>query len=245
MPICRLRPPGAVAVGRSRGRAVGEQSCHSGRHGPARCCRGDGTGGCRHWRVILGRLEATFSTGTFARGLVLVDRIGELAEDVGHHPDVTPRYPSVRVAVDSHDVGGLTDRDVDIAAQISAAVDELGIDADRGTLQTTEIAIDALDIPAVRPFWRAVLGYVVEGEDLVDPAGVGPRVWFQQMVAPRPQRNRIHLDVNVSHTDAQARVAAAVAAGGHLVSETRAPAFWVLADPEGNEACVCTWQNRD
>ena len=39
--------------------------------------------------------------------------------------------------------------------------------------------------------------------------------------------------------------AAALAAGGVLVSDRAAPAFWVLADAEGNEVCVCTWQGRD
>jgi len=118
--------------------------------------------------------------------------------------------------------------------------------------QALEIAVDALDIAAVQPFWRAVLGYVDERPEapdaspaLVDPAGIGPAVWFQQMDAPRPQRNRVHLDVSVPHDVAVARVEAALAAGGRLVSDRRAPAFWVLADAEGNEACVCTWQGRE
>ena len=64
------------------------------------------------------------------------------------------------------------------------------------------------------------------------------------MDEPRPQRNRIHLDITVAHDAAEARVAAALAAGGTLVSDARARAFWVLADAEGNEACVCTWQDR-
>ena len=60
----------------------------------------------------------------------------------------------------------------------------------------------------------------------------------------RPQRNRLHIDVTVPHDVADLRVAAAIAAGGTLVSAESARAFWVLADPEGNEACVCTWQDR-
>jgi hypothetical protein len=52
------------------------------------------------------------------------------------------------------------------------------------------------------------------------------------MDAPRPQRNRIHLDVSVPHDQAEARVAAALAAGGHLVTDQYAPAWWVLADAE-------------
>ncbi len=80
---------------------------------------------------------------------------------------------------------------------------------------------------------------------LVDPAGRLPAVWFQQMDAARPQRNRIHLDITVPHDVADQRVAAALAAGGTLLSDDEARAFWVLADAEGNEVCVCTWQDRD
>lgn len=205
----------------------------------------------RHWRVLLGRLHATFATGSFAAGLALVERVAAAAEEADHHPDVDLRYPSVHVALVSHDANGLTERDVALAARISAIADDLGVTALTGVPQELEIAVDALDIAAVRPFWRAVLGYEDEpppapdaSPALRDPAGRGPAVWFQQMDAPRPQRNRIHLDVTVPHDVAEARVQAAIDAGGHLVSDAAAPAFWVLADAEGNEACVCTWQGR-
>ena len=206
----------------------------------------------RHWRVVLGRLHATFRTGTFAQGVELVSRIGAVADEVGHHPDVDLRYPAVHISTVSHDVMALTDRDIRLAEAITGIADAMGLTADTVVPQSLEIAVDALDIPSVVPFWRAVLGYQDEGpvaEDaspaLVDPSGRGPAVWFQQMDQPRPQRNRIHFDVSVPHDVAVARVEAAIAAGGHLVSDRRAPAFWVLADPEGNEVCVCTWQNRD
>ena len=208
----------------------------------------------RHWRVVLGRLHATFATESFTRGLGFVEWLAELAEQANHHPDVDLRYATVHVSLVSHDAGGLTERDVNLARHISQLADELKIEARPDALQALEIAIDALDIPAVRPFWKAVLAYddaapavAADGTQpaLVDPGGVGPAVWFQQMDAPRPQRNRIHLDVSVPHDVAEQRVAAAIAAGGHLVSDARAPAWWVLADAEGNEACVCTWQARD
>jgi 4a-hydroxytetrahydrobiopterin dehydratase len=205
----------------------------------------------RHWRVVLGRLHATFATGSFDAGLRLVDRIGELAAEANHHPDVDLRYGTVHVSLVSHDANGLTDADVALAGRISAAADALGIVGEPTSPQGLEVAIDALDIPSVLPFWRAVLGYADErapAQDaspaLVDPAGIGPAFWFQQMDAPRPQRNRVHIDVSVPHDVAPARVAAAIAAGGRLVSDARAPSFWVLADAEGNEACVCTWQGR-
>jgi 4a-hydroxytetrahydrobiopterin dehydratase len=207
----------------------------------------------RHWRVLLNRLHASFRTGSFERGLELTTRIAAAADTAGHHPDVHLSYPSVQVSVSTHEAGGLTGKDVALAAAITAIVDELGLEPDVAVLATLEIAIDALDIPSVYPFWQTVLGYVREelpnvddpSPALIDPAGLRPSVWFQQMDAPRPQRNRIHLDLTVPHDVAVQRVTAAIAAGGHLVSDRRAPAFWVLADAEGNEVCVCTWQARD
>ncbi|WP_346121713.1 VOC family protein [Micromonospora coerulea] len=61
-------------------------------------------------------------------------------------------------------------------------------------------------------------------------------------MAPRPgrHRTRMHIDVWVPYDQAEARVAAAVAAGGRLLTDEYAPAYWVLADAEGNEACVGT-----
>ncbi|EYR64977.1 pterin-4-alpha-carbinolamine dehydratase [Actinotalea ferrariae CF5-4] len=202
----------------------------------------------RHWRVVLGHLQATFRTGSFVRGAELVAEVTRLAEAAGHHPDVVLRYPAVTLTLVSHDVGRLTERDVELARAISAVADAQGLEADPAAPRMLEVAVDALDIPAVLPFWRAVLGYVDDRSApgrLVDPEGRGPVVWFQQMAEPRPQRNRLHLDVDVPHDLAERRVADAVAAGGRVVGADRAPAFWVLADAEGNEVCVCTWQGRD
>ena len=129
---------------------------------------------------------------------------------------------------------------------------EAGATSEPHAVHALEIAIDALDTAAILPFWRAVLDYVDAPADrdgtvraIVDRVRIGPAFWFQEMDEPRPQRNRIHLDVTVPHDVAEARVAAALAAGGTLVSDAAARAFWVLADAEGNEACVCTWQDRD
>lgn len=199
----------------------------------------------RHWRVLLQTLRATFTAADFSTAAAFVARIAAAADEANHHPDVVLRWGQVTVTTSSHDAGGLTQRDVDLAATVSAIADELGLAGDVPRTETLEIAVDALDIPAVKPFWAAVMGYEVSGDDEVkDPAGISPTIWFQQMDAPRPQRNRIHFDIVVPHDEAEVRVAAAIAAGGHLVSDERAPAFWVLADVEGNEVCVCTWQGR-
>jgi 4a-hydroxytetrahydrobiopterin dehydratase len=180
-----------------------------------------------------------------AKGLDFAARVGTAADEANHHPDLTVTYPRVHVLLTTHDADGLTQRDVDLARQISAIAKELSIAAEPSVTTQLEIAIDALDIPRVKAFWEAVLGYKPHlDDDCVDPYGRGPAFWFQQMDAPRPQRNRIHIDVTVPHDVAQQRIAAALAAGGTLVSDKAAPAFWVLADPEGNEACICTWQGR-
>jgi 4a-hydroxytetrahydrobiopterin dehydratase len=189
---------------------------------------------------------AHFRTGSFARGVALVDAIGAAASAAGHDPDVDLRPEGVSVCLPEHDTGGLGEGYVPLARQISAAARELGVPADPAAVQTVQLAMDALVGAEVMPFWRALLGYGQVGpEDLVDPHRRGPSIWFQDMDAPRPQRNRVHVDVSVPHDQAEARIAAALAAGGRLVSDSHAPQWWTLADPEGNEADVATWVGRD
>jgi 4a-hydroxytetrahydrobiopterin dehydratase len=206
--------------------------------------------GTEDWRVLGEGACAYFRTGSFAAGARLVDAISELEGLDADHPDVDVRHEGVTVrliTITDRDYG-LSERDVELAREISAVARGRGNPADPSGVQTVQVAIDALVIPEVLPFWRAVLGYRDRddgGEDLIDPRGRGPLWWFQQMDAPRPQRNRIHIDVWVPHDQAEARVAAAIAAGGHLVTDRYAPTWWTLADAEGNEADVCTWQSQD
>jgi 4a-hydroxytetrahydrobiopterin dehydratase len=86
--------------------------------------------GVADWRAANDSAAATFKTGSFARGVALVDEIGRLADGMNHHPDVDLRYPTVTVRLTTHDVEGLSDLDVDLARQISAAAEKLEIDAD-------------------------------------------------------------------------------------------------------------------
>jgi len=201
--------------------------------------------GVEDWRALFSGACAHFRTGSFAAGVALVDAIGGLADAADHHPDVDLRYRGVTVRLWTHDIDGLSERDVGLARQISEAARRLGVPAAPADVQDVQIAIDALVGPDVVPFWRAVLGDGQVGdEDLLDPRGRGPSLWFQHMDAPRPQRNRVHVDISVPHDQAEGRVAAALAAGGHLVSDEHAPAWWTLADAEGNEADLATWMGR-
>ncbi|MEV7328381.1 VOC family protein [Micromonospora sp. NPDC093244] len=195
--------------------------------------------GVEDWRCLYHLVSAHFPTGSLAEGSTLVDEIGRVVDEVQQ------RY----VAVDLRGSGvtvSLSRRDISLARRISAAARDLNITADPTAVQLVNVTLDAHVGADVLPFWRALLGYRQIADDyLSDPARRGPGFGLQPMAAPRPQRNRLHLDVAVPHDQAEARVAAALAAGGHLVSDAHAPRWWVLADAEGNEACVATWVGRE
>jgi 4a-hydroxytetrahydrobiopterin dehydratase len=206
----------------------------------------------RGWRFLLGRLVTSVQVDSLARAAEVAARaVAACGTDADAHLRVDIRPDRAVLDLQSLAHAAATDRDADLAHRISDALAEAGLRTVPGAVQLLEIAIDALDIAAIRPFWKAVLGYADEpGGDgptdpIVDPAGQAPAIWFQQMDRPRPQRNRIHFDLCVPHDEARRRVEGAVAAGGRLVSDARVPAFWVLADAEGNEVCVTTWQGRD
>ena len=197
------------------------------------------------WRIVRDDASLHFRTESFGAGVALVDAIGRMLDTEHDHPAVDLRPDGVTVRLGANREGRFSERDLVLAQQISGAARELGANADLTGLQHIQVAIDALVIPDVLPFWRAVLGYEQVGdEDLLDPDLEGPPLWFQQMDAPRPQRNRIHVDLYVPHDEAEARVAAAIAAGGRVVNDANAPGWWTLADPEGNEVDVASWPDR-
>jgi 4a-hydroxytetrahydrobiopterin dehydratase len=199
--------------------------------------------GVGDWRVVWGGgyAAARFLTGSFAAGLALIAAIGEVAAAAGHDPDVDLRAESVTVRLTTAEVNGPTSQDAGLAREISAAAAKLQAPADPGSVQHVQVALDALDIPGVLPFWHAVLGYPqVADEDLLDRHRQGPSFWFQQMDAPRTGRNRFHIDIYVPRDQAQARIEAALAAGGTIVRDN-GPRWWTLADPEGNEADLAIW----
>ncbi len=197
------------------------------------------------WRKVLDRLVVRYATGDFSTGATLVGRIAEAADRADHHPDVDLRYPHLTVSLKSHDVGAITQRDIRMARTISGLAADAGVDATEHAPDVLELALDTPDREAVKPFWAALLGYQDAEVEVVDRAGRTTTLWFQDTDSRAPDRQRFHLDVSVPHDVAQQRIADALDAGGTLVSDARAPAFWVLADPDGNQACICTWQARD
>ena len=208
--------------------------------------------GTEDWRVIGDGACAFFRTGSFAEGAKLVQAIAELPDLGRGHPDVDLRHDgvTVRLITVAEDWYGVSRRDLVLARRISAVARDLGLSADPSAVQSLLVIPGAPNTADVMPFWRAVLGYEPRAdspeEDLVDPRDRGPAFWFEAMDEPRGDGGgSIHVAVWVPYEQAEARIAAALAAGGRMVRDEFAPAFWTLADPAGNEADIATAMSRD
>jgi 4a-hydroxytetrahydrobiopterin dehydratase len=143
----------------------------------------------------------------------------------------------------------MSTRDVELARHISAAARKLGFRADTSKIQSFLVIPGAPDTAKVMPFWQALLGYERRPdspkEDLIDPRRVGPDFWFESMKEPRTDgAGAIHVCVWVPREAADARIAAALAAGGRMVRDEFAPSWWTLADAAGNEADIATIEGR-
>lgn len=200
------------------------------------------------WAYLLGGLQTRIRTKDFATGLAVVNAIGAVAEEMNHHPDLTLRYTHIDVRLTSHDEHAVTDRDIRLGRAISAIAAAAGVRLDSSGVSRLELALDTPARESILPFWAAVLATEHLsgpdfGDELRDPADGLPTVWFQASGSEEP-RQRWHLDLWVDPAQVQPRIEAALAAGGTLVSDAEAPSFWVLADPQGNRACLCTWQDR-
>lgn len=199
------------------------------------------------WTFLGTHLATRLRTGDFATGLALLDDIGAAAEEANHHPDLDLRYGHLDVRLTSHDSGGVTERDLRMARRVTALAGGHGVRPDSGALARIDLALDTPDRGRVLPFWSAALGMQGGGhvpeDEIRDPAGAHPAVWFQDSGDEEP-RQRWHLDVWLDPAQVQGRIDAALAAGGRLVSDAEAPSFWVLADPDDNKVCLCTWQDR-
>ncbi len=209
-------------------------------------------GGTEDWRVVGDGMCAYFRTGSFSAGARFAAALGELPDVDTHPPDVDVRQDgvTVRLLTIAEDWMGPSQRDVEAARRISAVAHEHGLAADPSAVQSVLIIPGGPSTAEMMPFWRAVLSYEPRidspEEDLVDPHNRGPAFWFEGMDEPRADGGgAIHVAVWVPIEVAQARVDAALAAGGRIVRDKYAPAWWTLADAAGNEADIATIESRD
>jgi 4a-hydroxytetrahydrobiopterin dehydratase len=199
--------------------------------------------GVEDWRVLFTGAHAYYRVASFAEGAAFVAAIAEVAEAVGHSPDVDVRPDGVTIRTASGDYGALSDRDVALARGISVAARRLGLETDPSQVQVVAIAVAQDEGVDVGPFWAAVLGYRHLGpnEDVVDPHRRNPHASFQPLHPPKPGRGRTHIDVSVPADQADARVAAAIEAGGRLADDSHAPHWWTLASPENHGVDIAAW----
>ena len=208
--------------------------------------------GLEDWRVVSDGASLFVPTDSFADSARLVAAIATIS-GIGEHPpalDIRANGVTVRLITVGDDYYGLSQTDVDVARRISAIVRDFGLTPDPAAVQSILVVPGAPDTAAVMPFWRAVLGYEPRrdspNEDLVDPQDRGPGFWFEGMDEPRPNGGgAIHIGVWVPPDQAEARVKAALAAGGRMVRDAHAPSWWTLADAAGNEADIATTVGRD
>jgi 4a-hydroxytetrahydrobiopterin dehydratase len=208
--------------------------------------------GVEDWRVVGDGACAFFRSESFAASARLVQAISALPGVDVHPPDIDmrPDGVTVRLITYTDDYYGMSRADVELARHISAAARKLGFAADPAAVQSLLVIPGAPLTAEVMPFWRAVLGYEPRRDspeaDLVDPRGRWPGFWFEQMDQPRPDGGgAIHIAIWVPYEQAQARIAAALAAGGRMVRDQFAPSWWTLADAAGNEADIATTLSRD
>ena len=199
----------------------------------------------KDFRQLVGRVGAHYRTADFASALALAQSIGAAADEINHHPDLRIGWGYVEVWVSSHDVGGITARDLRLAEHVAHIATQHGATAEPHRLVTVELGLDTPESADVAPFWAAMLGWEIDANgEIAAPPYTAPTLWWQDADAHETPRQRWHLDIWVPADLAQQRVEAAAAAGGTLVDESHAPSFWVLEDAQGNRGCICSVADR-
>ena len=195
--------------------------------------------GLDDWVVLHGGATAVFRVESVREAARLAEAIAALPalDGSGALLTIADGWLTVRL---SRDLWQLESRHVELARAVSAIARANGAVADRAAVQEVQLAIaakaDAVDVG----FWRAVLGYGAPADDAAaDPLGHGSTVWMQELAAEKPLRHAMHVDVSVAREQAEARLAAALAAGGRVVDESTE--HWTLADRAGNRVDITAW----
>jgi 4a-hydroxytetrahydrobiopterin dehydratase len=215
--------------------------------------------GLSDWRKLAQGLHARYVVRDFGAAVRFVAAVGEAGDAPGHHPRVAigHGYVDFKLITDDavyrddegteHIVEWVTQRDADPAQRITEIAAEQGVGADPASITTIELALDTAHAATIAPVWAALLtggteahGRGTIGDDVRDATGRVPILWFQDTDEHETPRQRFHLDVWVAPEVSGRRIAAAVSAGAIVVDDSHAPGFTVLADQDGNKACVCT-----
>ncbi|HEY1175181.1 MAG TPA: VOC family protein [Phytomonospora sp.] len=196
--------------------------------------------GVEDWRVLFWGAHAFYTADSLTHAVALAGEVAAIAADLDHHPDLDVRPHGVTIRTRTRASGGLGPLDAELARRIQAVARERGHRADPSTLMVTGIAVAQDRDADVRPFWAAIMGYdELDDADAVDPQRRNPHVWVHELTPPKPGRGRTHIDLSMPADHAKARVDAALAAGGRLVSES--PEGWTIASPDNHGVDIAIW----
>lgn len=197
--------------------------------------------GIEDWVVLHGGATAVFRAGSLVEAARLAIAIAEVTGFEGSGALLTVGDTGLTVRL-TRDMWWLEPQHIELARAVSAVARERGAVADRAAVQEVQLAIAAKPEGMDLGFWRAVLGYAPMGDDNgVDPLGHGSAAWMQELNPAKPLRHAMHIDVSVAREHGEARLAAALAAGGRIVDDSNAPGTWILADRAGNKVCIAAW----
>jgi len=193
------------------------------------------------WVVLHGGPSAVFVTENLVDAAELARAVAQLPGLDGSRAQLTIVSKRLTVRL-TREIWKIEAEHIELAREISKVAKSLGAVANPNQVQEVQFAIaakpDAIDLT----FWKAVLGYDPMLEDnAIDPLGVSSTVWMQDIEEGKTLRHAMHIDVSLSKEGAQARVDAALEAGGVLVDGSHAPSWWILADRSGNKVCVVAW----
>jgi 4a-hydroxytetrahydrobiopterin dehydratase len=197
--------------------------------------------GLEDWVVLHGGPTAVYRTASLAEAASLANAIAQIPELNGTRAQLNVVSERLTVRL-TREVWNIESEHIALARDISKVAASHGVVAEPHQVQEVQIAIaakpDAIDLG----FWRAVLGYEPMLEDnAIDPLGNSSVIWMQELEASKDLQHAMHLDVSVAKENAQMRVVAAIDAGGVLIDDSHAPAWWTLSDRSGNKVCIVSW----
>ena len=197
--------------------------------------------GLEDWVVLHGGPTAVYRTTSLAEAASLANAIAQIPGLNGTRAQLNVVSERLTVRL-TREVWNIESEHIALARDISKVAASHGAVAEPHQVQEVQIAIaakpDAIDLG----FWRAVLGYEPMLEDnAIDPLGNSSVIWMQELEASKDLQHAMHLDVSVAKENAQMRVVAAIDAGGVLIDDSHAPAWWTLSDRSGNKVCIVSW----
>jgi 4a-hydroxytetrahydrobiopterin dehydratase len=197
-------------------------------------------GGVDDWVILHGGPTAVFRVGSLLEAARLAAVVAEVP-NLEQRTVLTAASDRLTVKL-TREMWGTEARHVEVARAISALAREHGASADRSAVQEVQLAVAAKPEAIDLGFWRTVLGYApMHDDNCIDPNGQCSTVWMQDLDPNKPLRHAMHIDVSVARDQAEARMTAAVAAGGTVVDDSSAPGAWILADRSGNKVCIAAW----